>query len=656
MAGEIAKYGIQVDSNAGEAASDAAVSIGQLRDSIKGGQDRIKDLSSSLRNLRGSSDEVKEAKIGLKAQLDATRNSISQSELGLRKLGTSTGQLANIDRKRAQAGAASTTAMKSAGDAIKQAGGPVGALKGKLDSLKESLSGPGGTAFAMAGIAGAAIAAGSAAIEFAGKISDLAVDAAKFIFVSANMARASQINRESLLGNARDATALGSQIDRLADKLPKTKEQLNEMSLSLIKGGLSGKALVDSLEAVAGAGDDDLGNKIKGIVEAGKLTKRIQLGKNDLIGSGLNFDDVAAELSKSMGVGMAQARRALQSGTVGLATGAEALKNAVNKKFGGINARKMLDLNTIAVKFKASLVSLADKVNIEPLLKGLVSITDLFKDSTVSGAALKELVTAAGKELVLGFQIAAPIAKVLFKGLIIAALDLGTQYYILKKQLQDVFGKDAISGPESLRTEVVLLQMTLDLLTFPLRAIQADLKGIGVAAKQFGALRDAAQNAYDLVNLVGWKQLGSNVVDGFVEGIKGGLDGVKGALGNLGDTAKNALKKSLGIASPSKVMRELGGYTGDGFTAGIEDSHDDAHDAIRKLGNAAPASSASASGGGGMAGAGGSAGGVNMPISITVNGADKATSQALQSPAYLAGLVAQIIENAAIGGGLLQAA
>ena len=58
---------------------------------------------------------------------------------------------------------------------------------------------------------------------------------------------------------------------------------------------------------------------------------------------------------------------------------------------------------------------------------------------------------------------------------------------------------------------------------------------------------------------------GTNIVDGLWKGIKdawkGMIEGIKDLAGGLPD----AVKKVLGIASPSKVMMELGMYTAAGF-------------------------------------------------------------------------------------------
>ena len=79
-------------------------------------------------------------------------------------------------------------------------------------------------------------------------------------------------------------------------------------------------------------------------------------------------------------------------------------------------------------------------------------------------------------------------------------------------------------------------------------------------------------------------QVGKNIIDGIKQGIANAWNNLvswfKGLFGNLIDIAK----KILGIASPSKVFKKIGGFTAEGFGAGFEDEFahvkDDMEDAL----------------------------------------------------------------------------
>lgn len=76
---------------------------------------------------------------------------------------------------------------------------------------------------------------------------------------------------------------------------------------------------------------------------------------------------------------------------------------------------------------------------------------------------------------------------------------------------------------------------------------------------------------------------GSDLIQGFINGIKhmGGMlwDAVTGIVKN----AINGLKSFLGIQSPSRLMRQFGIFTGQGFIQGIDLMRDDAADAMKDL-------------------------------------------------------------------------
>lgn len=69
-------------------------------------------------------------------------------------------------------------------------------------------------------------------------------------------------------------------------------------------------------------------------------------------------------------------------------------------------------------------------------------------------------------------------------------------------------------------------------------------------------------------------QVAQNVIAGLVNGIRNGIKAVSEAAGNLAQSAIDNVKRALGIASPSRVMAELGVFTGQGFVNGIGSTND----------------------------------------------------------------------------------
>lgn len=63
---------------------------------------------------------------------------------------------------------------------------------------------------------------------------------------------------------------------------------------------------------------------------------------------------------------------------------------------------------------------------------------------------------------------------------------------------------------------------------------------------------------------------GRDLVSGFINGVRGMIGSLMSTVRNMASSAVNAAKSMLGIASPSKVFRQLGEYTGEGFADGIQ--------------------------------------------------------------------------------------
>lgn len=105
-----------------------------------------------------------------------------------------------------------------------------------------------------------------------------------------------------------------------------------------------------------------------------------------------------------------------------------------------------------------------------------------------------------------------------------------------------------------------------------LALLQGITSGFGTLLGKVGALAGKIPQAIKsgLGSLV---SVGINFIAGLWNGIKSKFDSVIAKVKQLASQLPDAVKKVLGIASPSKVMRRLGMYTGEGFALGIEKSY-----------------------------------------------------------------------------------
>lgn len=83
---------------------------------------------------------------------------------------------------------------------------------------------------------------------------------------------------------------------------------------------------------------------------------------------------------------------------------------------------------------------------------------------------------------------------------------------------------------------------------------------------------------------IDWGELGSNIIDGIINGLKNGISSIVEAAKNVASSALDAAKDFLGIESPSKVMRdEVGKFIPAGIAAGIRQNISPITDAMDEL-------------------------------------------------------------------------
>ena len=74
---------------------------------------------------------------------------------------------------------------------------------------------------------------------------------------------------------------------------------------------------------------------------------------------------------------------------------------------------------------------------------------------------------------------------------------------------------------------------------------------------------------------------GGNAMQGFINGIRNKQGAIMGAVSQVTEAVAQTLMRILRINSPSRVMRDLGGYTMDGYAIGMEDKQKDVEDVAK---------------------------------------------------------------------------
>jgi hypothetical protein len=330
-------------------------------------------------------------------------------------------------------------------------------------------------------------------------------------------------------------------------------------------------------------------------------TKQLQTAK-------VSADDLPASLRA-----MAQAEAALGKG--GSAEFLEQLKESkkaagdlakeYDDKLGGIVAKRMMGLGAQSTKLKKNFGELFSDLNIDPVLEGMRILVDLFDKNTAAGESMKFLFESVFQPLIDQATNAAYVVEAFALGFLIGMTKL---YIALKpaiKAVKEFFGFDDTSLSDTLDMAKIAGEavayifagfiLTLGALGVALAAAAAWVL-LPVAA--FGVLVAAVVSAgvmiYDAFvgawNAVGeflggldLAQMGSDIIAGLIDGIINMGPNMLKAVTGIADAAINAAKSALGIASPSKVFADIGGYTAEGFAVGVDDGAAMAQDAMAAM-------------------------------------------------------------------------
>lgn len=135
---------------------------------------------------------------------------------------------------------------------------------------------------------------------------------------------------------------------------------------------------------------------------------------------------------------------------------------------------------------------------------------------------------------------------------------------------------------EGFRNAVIALWESLK--TTVLGAITGLITGIKNFFGQIPTtVRETMNGAINFIKGINLFDIGKNMVQGLINGIKNMAGNLANSLKNIVGDAVSAAKKKLGIASPSKVFTEIGEYTAEGLAVGVDNKSKIASDAVRKM-------------------------------------------------------------------------
>lgn len=528
--------------------------------------------------------------------------------------------------------------VRSLADATGEgAGGPLGTLAEGLDGI----AGP-------AAIAVTAVAAVGAA--FAGLVASGAALALQQTELKEKL-----ISTFDALGNGSGAGEKTlKMLDGLSDRIGLTRAQLAPMAQQMMAIGITSgpaleKAVLASASAFALYGDKGVAafqkvmkSSALFLADAGKMKNPLKAFSDMGLGEG---QSVAA----AMGIDVKTLAAQIKAGTVDAKKFGDAIQDALIKKGSGPLATMGASLSAQWDKFRENIGKLFEDVDVAPFLGAMKDLLGVFSQGTASGKTLKAGITGFFNSL---FAAAAKVLPVV-KNLFLTLVTLGLKAYIAAKPLVATF-KEWLPALTPIWTALkfiagvvidlgLVAAASLAIVVGPFIAMgAAALWLVGVVA---GGVDDIAGALSGLVK--GAEDAAANFITGLVDGITGGISRVIGAAKDLAGSALDAVKSTLGIASPSKVMMQLGGHTAGGFASGIEGGSGAVAGAAGGMGGGAKDAAYAASSYGGGGGKGGGGGGVVVNVGgITIEGAGKGAEDLTEEAVSL------IFERVALSQGL----
>jgi len=285
-------------------------------------------------------------------------------------------------------------------------------------------------------------------------------------------------------------------------------------------------------------------------------------------------------------------------------------------------ARRMANLDVIGAKLKDNIASIfagpGTKRATGKFGTALSGLTERFGENRAEGRGLRTLFETIATPLINGLTKLMPLATKVFRALIILALDVAIAVVKARNAILKMIPKSVKKAIKELAESETAMEVAtyaivavIVILAVVLAALVAVLVILAVlfAVALFGAVMvvllpfilvaAAIAAVIAVIYLIGkaiakavtylgalGKAAGTaakSLISGLVNGIKNGASAVATAIKNMASNAISAMKSALKIASPSKIFEDIGAYTGEGFTVGVEAETEGAQSALEAM-------------------------------------------------------------------------
>lgn len=259
------------------------------------------------------------------------------------------------------------------------------------------------------------------------------------------------------------------------------------------------------------------------------------------------------------------------------------------ERFGAVAAAKALALPVQVNKLRESFAGLFGGLKIDGLLRGVQRVFSWFRETESIGRAIKATFETLFQPMVNGAANSVPIVKRFLQGVTIAALRVTLGFLRTKNAIRDAFAGTALASAaknfDKLEAAVFAGKVAVGALVLAFGALAlvagtvaaAVVVAVGSVVAPFALVGFVVYGAIEAFRDLkkwfseqDWGKLARSLIDGLVGGIKAGVSRVTGAIKSLAGSAVSAFRSVLGIHSPSRVTRQFGAFTADGYVAGLE--------------------------------------------------------------------------------------
>lgn len=563
-----ATFKIVADDGLSGVAASAAEALKNLQTQLDKDTAALTGMNKALRNLKGGASVSTDQIAALEKAIAAKKDSIAQSQLEYMKLGGSftkatkdsggfrerieqlTDKLKDVKRPAND----NSTALEKISKVAHDMPGPLGSIVSRFESLTK--------VFRTGALRGGIVAVTAALVALVAIMGVAVLALTRYAIAQANARRNEMLRLQGLTklrtllpvvaGNARQ---MQQQIDAVVASTGVARDQAADMTEKLYRMGVRGQAMGDILQAAS----------MKAQVHG----------------------QAAADAFMSW------------AGTIAMAGGnVRRFTDDVRARLGGIVEQQMLSLESITQQLSNSWYMLFTGIRIDPFLRGLRSVTQLFSQSTNSGRALKALVETLVQPLIDKMTSAFPVVKRFFQGAILQALALGIAFYRIRNAIYNALGWDPTQGPGKqmdllnaalITGKVVVYALALAFAVLAAWVIASTYPLLIFIAMMWGAYKIIVKFA-DYVQKYGWKALGESIWKGIIDGLLPGgemlSDTLTGGIDQAWANYKQHWKDTFGLGGGAKLPG--GPHTIDLPTQQITGDADDSGGAAPAVAAAAP--------------------------------------------------------------------